>query len=335
MHDFSPIDASADQCKSDLLSLVIPAYNEDATLEELYRQLTSVLNSLGCAYEIIFVDDGSSDNTLTLIQGLHENNPSVKVISLARNYGHQIALTAGLHQASGDIAITMDADLQHPPQIIPQMIEKWSEGYDVIYTSKITQQKRGPVKRLVAYLFYKIFNRISDVKLDPNTSDFRLVSRRVLALLNAMPEQQRFIRGLVSWMGFRQACISYTAPPRFGGQPKYSLRRLGQLASYGVVSFSTFPLRAPLYLGLPLTFFGCAYGIYLVMTTFFMAPPSATGLMLVGFTLFGGLLLTFLGIMGSYMAKIYQEVRRRPLYTVKEVTGFENRAVQGTKDHPN
>ena len=315
-------ESSSDPRKFVLISFVIPVYNEEDSIEELYRQLIGVMKPLGYKYEIIFVDDGSSDNTSNSIIDLGEKNPHVKLICLAKNYGHQIALTAGLHHVSGNVAITMDGDLQHPPQLIPQMIQKWSEGYDVLYTTKITQKERGIAKRLAAHLFYMVFSKISDIELDPNASDFRLITRRVLDLLNAMPEQQRFIRGLVSWMGFRQARIPYTAPPRFAGQPKYNLRRLGQLASYGIVSFSTLPLRAPLYLGLPLTVLGCLYGTYLVVTAFFGKPLSEMGLILVGITLLGGLLFTFLGIMGLYMARIYQEVRRRPLYTVKKVVGF-------------
>ena len=335
MMESSQTDISSKPNTSLFISLVIPVYNEEDGIQELYQQLIGVIKPLAYRYEIIFVDDGSSDNTSSLILNLGEKNPHVKMISLARNYGHQIALTAGLHHASGDIAITMDADLQHPPQLIPQMIQKWSEGYDVVYMTKITQEKRGLVKRLVAYLFYKIFSRISDIKLDPNASDFRLISRRVLELLNGMPEQQRFIRGLVSWVGFRQTRIPYAAPSRFAGQPKYGLRRLAQLASYGIASFSTLPLRAPLYLGLPLTLFSCSYGIYLVVAAFFGVPLSEVRLVLVGITLLGGLLFAFLGIMGSYMAKIYQEVRKRPLYTIKKIVGFATPYTgEGIQSHP-
>lgn len=324
MYAASRIHSSTEQGRSVLISLVIPVYNEEDNIEALYRQVESVMSGTGYAYEIIFVDDGSSDNTAGSVIRLHDKASNVKLISLARNYGHQIALTAGLHHAAGDIAVTMDGDLQHPPQLIPEMLQKWAEGYDVVYTTKIAQGKRGILKRLVAYLFYSVFSKISDIRLDPNASDFRLISRRVLDLLNAMPEQQRFIRGLVSWMGFRQARISYTAPARFAGRPKYSLRSLGQLAGYGIVSFSTLPLRAPLYLGLPLTFLGSAYAIYLIVAATFAGVPLAESrLILAGFTLFGGVLLTCLGIMGLYVANIYQEVRRRPLYTVKEVVGLK------------
>ena len=306
------------------ISLVIPVYNEEESIDALYRQLADVLAEIKWDYEIIFIDDGSSDKTLSLVQDICKKEKKVKLISLARNFGHQIALTAGLHQASGDIIITMDADLQHPPQLIPHMIQEWLKGNDIVYTAKITQEKRGIVKRLMAHLFYKIFRVISDIELDPNASDFRLMSRKVLAVLNAMPEQQRFIRGFVSWMGFRQVCIPYKAPPRFAGQPKYSIRRLGKLASYGVASFSTLPLRAPLYVGLPLVISGSLYGIYLMVQAYFYEPSfSEIKFLVTGLMIIGGLVLTFLGVMGYYMSKIYQEVRQRPLYTVKGTVGLE------------
>jgi dolichol-phosphate mannosyltransferase len=307
-----------------LISLVIPVYNEEENIWELYNQLIDVLSGIDCEYEIIFVDDGSTDATLELIEAICEKTKRVKLLSLARNFGHQIALTAGLQQASGDIVITLDADLQHPPPLIPEMIEKWSEGYDVVYTTKIVQEKRGMVKRLLAKLFYKVFAIISDVEVDTNASDFRRISRKVLAVLNSMPEQQRFIRGLVSWMGFRQIRIPYKAPPRFGGRPKYNLRRLGRLASYGIASFSTLPLRAPLYIGLPISFTGFVYGIYLIGQAFFSdSSLSELRILLSALLITGGLILTFLGIQGFYMANIYQEVRKRPLYTVKKTVGLE------------
>jgi dolichol-phosphate mannosyltransferase len=217
--------------------------------------------------------------------------------------------------------------------LIPQLVQKALDGSDVVYTTKTGQEKRGMVKRAAAYLFYQVFRIIADIELDPHASDFRLINRKVLSVLNKMPEQQRFIRGLVSWAGFRQARIHYQAPPRHAGRPKYTLRRLGQLAFYGVVSFTTFPLKAPLYLGLILFFGACLYMLCLLVMSVSGTDISGIQIHIALTVLIGGLLFLCLGIMGYYMATIYQEVRGRPLYTVRAMVGFESKPSDGNPRH--
>jgi dolichol-phosphate mannosyltransferase len=281
------------------------------------------LHALPYPYEIIFVDDGSTDHGSHIIEELCRKEASVKMISLGRNFGHQIALTAGLRHAAGDAVITMDGDFQHPPELIPRMVEKWLEGFDIVYTTKTAQAERSLLKGLLASAFYGIFNRISDIHLDPNASDFRLLDRKALNVLNQMPEQQRFIRGLVSWMGFAQTRMSYVAPPRKAGRPKYSIRRLGQLASYGIASFTTLPLKIPLYISLILFILFVIYGGHLITSRLIDDRLISEISILYLFLLFISILVTgILGIFGYYLSKIYQEVRKRPLYTVKGTKGL-------------
>lgn len=305
------------------LSIVVPVYNEEENLPELYSRLISAINIIGMNYEVIFVDDGSQDRSANIVKDMHQRDPRVKLIRLCRNYGHQIALTAGLQYAKGQIAITMDADLQHPPDMLPQLIERWRQGFDIVYTVKRRQEQRGLLKELLASGFYRIFSRIADIDLDPNASDYRLLSRRALDVLNSMPEQHRFIRGLVQWMGFRSSRIEYIAPPRYAGSPKYSILRLAGLAWSGISSFSTVPLRASLYVGLCLATLSFLYSLYALYAKFIIggSPRGFTGL-IVAITFLGGVQLIFLGLIGEYLAQVLKEVRHRPLFVVDEVVGL-------------
>ncbi len=307
------------------LSIVIPIYNEEGNVLELYRNLQEAIREVGRSYEIIFVNDGGSDHSIDLIKELHLQNPNIRLISFSRNYGHQAALTAGLQHSTGEIVITMDGDLQHPPNLIPKMIECWKNGYETVHMVKEKQEERGFLKNILASGFYSVFSKISEIDMDPNASDFRLMSRKAVNVLNAMPEQHRFIRGLTYWMGFRSSKIEYIAPKRFSGEPKYSIFKLAKLASAGVLSFSVFPLRASFYVGLTIASFSFLYALFAAYKRIFIGnvPMGYTDMMF--FVLFlGGVQLVFLGVIGEYLAKVFQEVRRRPLYVIDEMIGFSN-----------
>ncbi len=312
-----------EKVKSSLLSIVVPVFNEEANIKELHKQLDQVLEKLAMDYEILFVNDGSSDRSVSLIKELNTVDEHVKLISFARNHGHQIAITAGLERAVGDAAITIDADLQHPPEFIPTLVEKWREGYEIVSMVKLTQERRGLIKSTLAAVFYALFSKISEIELDPHSSDFRLISRKALTVLNSMPEQQRFLRGLVRWIGFKHANIEYEAPARYAGQPKYSIGSLIRLAGFGIFSFSVFPLRASLYLGTLIAMLSFGYASYAVYARLFGvgSPPGYTDIV-VAILFLGGLQLIFLGIIGEYLAKVYQEVRGRPLYIIDELVGL-------------
>jgi len=307
------------------LSIVIPILNEEGNIPELYRNLQEVIREVGKPYEIIFVNDGSWDHSIDLIKELNLQNPHIRLISFSRNYGHQPALTAGLQHTSGDIVITMDGDLQHPPHLIPKMIDCWKNGYEIVHMVKEKTEERGFLKNILASGFYYIFSKISEIDMDPNASDFRLMSRKTVNVLNAMPEQHRFIRGLTYWMGFRSTKVKYIAPKRFAGEPKYSIFKLAKLASAGVLSFSVFPLRASLYVGLIIASLSFLYALFAAYKRIFVGdvPVGYTDMMF--FILFlGGVQLVFLGVIGEYLAKVFQQVRGRPLYVINEMIGFSN-----------
>jgi dolichol-phosphate mannosyltransferase len=307
------------------LSIVIPIFNEEGNILELYRSLQEAIREVGKPYEIIYVNDGSSDRSTDLIRELHLSDPHVRLISFSRNYGHQVALTAGLQHSSGDIVITMDGDLQHPPLLIPQMIERWKNGFEIVQMVRTKQKEIGMMKSLFASGFYCMFSRIAEVDMDPNSSDFRLMSRKAVNVLNAMPEQHRFIRGLTYWMGFRSTKIEYVAPKRFAGEAKYSILKSARLASAGILSFSVFPLRASFYVGLTIASLSFLYALFAVYKRIFVGniPMGYTDMMF--FILFlGGVQLVFLGVIGEYLAKVFQEVRRRPLFVINEMIGFPN-----------
>jgi len=307
------------------ISVVVPAYHEEEGLDAFYQALSAQLEQIGETWEIVFVNDGSRDNTFEVLKRLHENDPRVKVLSFSRNFGHQLAITAGMQYACGDAVIVMDADLQHPPELIPQMIAKWREGYEVVYTIRSYGDEISWFKRTSSNLFYQTLNALSDTKLEPGVSDFRLLDRAVLDKLNAMPENVRFIRGMISWLGFRQTSIPFTAAPRFAGQSKYSLTKMLRFALEGITSFSTKPLRWITYLGLIIASMSLLYAGYVVFETlaFGLSAPGWPTLMITILFL-GGAQLTALGIIGEYIGRIYTEVKQRPLFVIQKKLGFES-----------
>lgn len=305
-------------------SLVIPVYNEEASLRELYRRLQVVIDQLDASTEIILVNDGSRDRSLELLRDLHASDPRVCYLSLARNFGHQIAVTAGLHFVRGQVAIVMDADLQDPPELVPRLIDMWRQGYEVVYAQRTQRHRETWFKRATAYLFYRLLRQLADVEIPTDTGDFCLMDRRVVDILNAMPERNRYIRGLRSWIGFRQTAIHFERDPRFAGEVKYTFRQSFGLAVNGLVSFSKVPLRIATYVGL-LAAAIAVLMIFLVLYWRLEYPASPlTGYATIAAAIFflGAVQLFSIGILGEYVGRIYEEVKNRPMYTLAEVAGF-------------
>lgn len=308
-----------------LLSVVIPIYNEQATLSELYRRLTHVLceNLAELAYEIVFVNDGSSDGSIQILSRLHADDPVVKVVNLSRNFGHQAALTAGLDYAKGDAVICMDGDVQDPPEIIPTLVARWRDGNDVVYAVR-KLRKEGFIKRGCYAAFYRLLRRLSMVSIPLDAGDFALMDRRVVDCLKTLPERSRFIRGLRTWVGFRQTGVEYEREKRYAGTPKYTWPKLVRLAVNGLLSFSALPLRMATAVGFMISFcslLGIIVALYLKLFTD-QAIPGWTATVIPMLVL-GGIQLLSIGILGEYIAQIFDEVKRRPLYLVDGVLDSE------------
>jgi glycosyltransferase involved in cell wall biosynthesis len=301
-------------------SIVIPAYNEQATIEELWRRITTVMASVGADYEILFVDDGSTDATPAIIRRLHAQDPRVRLLRFSRNFGHQAAITAGLDYARGQAVIVMDADLQDPPEIIPAMIAKWQEGYDVVYAVRSRRHGEGLWKRLTAALYYRLLARLTRVPIPYDAGDFRLMSRAVVDVLRGLREQSRFLRGLSAWVGFRQVGIDYERAPRYAGTTKYSVGRMTRFALDGITAFSSVPLYMPLYIGtvlLVVAVLGLGYGVGLSWVA--GRSPAAWTWGVTALLCLIAWQFIALGILGVYVARIHDEVKGRPLYIVAEV----------------
>jgi len=310
-----------------LVSIVIPIYNEEENISELYHRLQTVIKELDGEAELIFIDDGSRDNSLNIMREIYERDYRFNYISLARNFGHQIAVTAGLNFVTGKIVVVMDADLQDPPELIISMIEKWRQGYQVVYAQRLSRKKESIFKRFTAYVFYRILQRLADVNIPPDTGDFCLMDREVVDILNAMPERNRYIRGLRAWVGFRQTAIAFEREPRFAGKVKYSFAKSWALAINGIISFSRVPLKLATYLGM-LSAGVALLMIFLVLYwRLFDTASPLIGYTLITIALFflGSVQLFCIGILGEYIGRIYEEVKGRPIYTVKEMRGIVDR----------
>lgn len=304
------------------LSVVVPVLNEIDNVEELVHRLDLCLGE--DIEEIIFVDDGSTDGTVALLARLHERDPRIKIVVFTRNFGHQVALSAGLDFARGQAVVLMDGDLQHPPELVPRMVELWREGAAIVSTRRRVQRDAGFAKRLGAALFYRFINLISDTPIDPNAADFRLLARPVVEQLRRLEERQRFLRGLINWTGYRQATVEFDAPPRAAGRTKYSTARMVGLALDAILSFSRFPLRLAVYAGLLLWVVSFTYAFYALYAKFIKhsVVPGWTSIVIVG-ALIGGFQSILLGLVGEYVGRLYEEVKRRPLYLVAETWGLE------------
>ncbi len=303
-----------------MISIVLPAYSEEDNIQPLCAEIIRQLEGRA-DFEILFVDDGSRDRTFERIEELAGSDARVKGIRLSRNFGHQTALLAGLNEATGDQVIMMDADGQHPPAMIPRLIEKLEEGFDVVNTTRIDPGGTGLLKKVSSRWFYRIFNALSDTRIEPASADFRIMNRKALDAFLSIEEHDRFTRGLVSWMGFRQTHLPYRAEPRTRGKSKYSLRRMGLFAFDGVTSFSSKPLRISMIIGLITILGGFAYMVYaVVMYLQGHTNPGWTSL-LITVLLIGGVQLFSIGILGEYLGRIFHEAKRRPHYFIEKRTG--------------
>jgi polyisoprenyl-phosphate glycosyltransferase len=302
------------------VSVIVPCFNEEEGLPECHKRLTAVLVSVGTWYEIVYIDDGSSDGTPAQLEALHASDANVTVIELSRNFGHQAAVTAGLEIAKGEVAVIIDADLQDPPEVIAEMIQAWQQGYEVVYGVRESRQGETGFKLWTAKLFYRMINALSDIEIPMDTGDFRLLDRKAVEAMKSLPERHRLLRGMCSWIGFRQYGLKYARAPRFAGTTKYPLRRMVSLALDGIASFSIMPLRL---LGLAgilsamLSVAGILYALALRLFTHIWVPGWT--LLFIGMLLIGGLQMISLGIVGEYVGRIYTEAKHRPLYLARTV----------------
>lgn len=304
-------------------SVVTPIYNEEDNLPELYSRVTAVMKKLGEPYEVVFVDDGSRDESRALIRKFAQGDKAVRALFLSRNFGHQAAIAAGIDHARGDAVVLMDGDLQDPPEVIPQMVEKWKGGHQVVFGIRKNRKESLP-KRAAYVLFYRMLHRMSNLDIPVDAGDFSLIDRQVVDLLKKMPERNRFIRGLRSWVGFKQTGLEYERDARHAGEPKYTFNRLLKLAFDGFMSFSYVPLRLAFWLGLASFILCMAYIAFALYAKFALGtnPPGWTSLMIAVMFL-GGVQLVLIGIVGEYIARIYDEVKQRPFYVVGETVSSD------------
>lgn len=312
-----------------VLSLVIPIFNEEASIPELERRLLVVLGRLEASvdsWEVVFVDDGSRDASFALLEDMARREPRFRLVSFARNFGHQMAITAGLDRAEGDAVVVLDADLQDPPEVIEEMIQKWREGFDVVFGVRRSRRGETAFKLLTAAAFYRVFrSMLGGLEVPVDAGDFRLMSRPAVLALRALGERHRFVRGMVAWIGFRQAAVAYDRDARFAGETKYPLRKMLRFALDGITSFSIIPLRIATWLGILAGVIAIGIGMWAVYVKFYMAGVVTgwtTIMMLVAFGSSAQLLMT--GILGEYVGRIYEEVKGRPLYVTAREINFSS-----------
>ncbi len=308
----------------DLYSVVIPLYNEEEVVLECVRRVSGVLEEIDGDYEVIFVNDGSHDKTMELVQGECSKNKKLKVLSFSRNFGHQIAITAGMDHAQGDAVIVMDADLQDPPEVIKDLIAKYKEGYDVVYAVRSKRKGETFFKKLTSKVFYRFLRYMCNIDIPVDTGDFRLISRKVCNVMKNLTERNRYVRGLVSWVGFKQAAVEYVREERFAGETKYPLRKMLKLSMDGITSFSTKPLTMSKNLGFLTAAAGFIYMIVVVLQKFvFGKTVQGWASLAVLILLLGGIQLIMLGFIGEYIARIFDESKNRPLYIIEEKINIE------------
>jgi dolichol-phosphate mannosyltransferase len=309
------------------VSVVVPALNELKNLPRLYEQVRSVLDGTGWKFELIIVDDGSTDETLSIVKEMRLGDPRIHYVSLSRNFGHQAALLAGLEHSHGDVVVSMDADLQHPPELIPRMLNLWLEGYDVVHTVKRSDESAGLLRKVIARVFYKTFSMLCEVDLAFGQSDFRLLDARVVGELCKMPEHDKFLRGLVQWMGFRQATVDYDVTPRFAGRPSYSLSRRLSFHTNGILSFSIVPLRCFTVIGLLVSVPAGVYGLLALLEGVYGLLFGYPGWVVPGWasivasvTFLGGIQLIGIGMLGEYLGRVFEQSKGRPEYLIRETS---------------
>ena len=308
-----------------LLSVVVPCYNEEEVIATTHRRLSAALSQLaGLDFEIVYVDDGSRDGTALILEGLAAADESVRIVKLSRNFGHQIAMTAGLEHTSGDAVVVIDADLQDPPEVIPELVARWRDGNDVVYAVRTDREGESAFKLATAKGFYRLLNMLSDTEVPVDTGDFRLMDRRAVDALLTMPEKDRFVRGMVSWIGFQQVAVPYARARREAGVSKYPLLKMLAFALDGVVSFSFAPLRLATWLGFAASGLAALGIVYTLVVWIVGSTVHGWTTLSVAVLALGGLQLISLGIMGEYIGRIYREVKHRPLYLVDKRLGFES-----------
>jgi len=304
-------------------SIVVPVFNEEEVIAVTYERLKKVMDSTGRPYELLFVNDGSADSTAQILSKICQKDTHVKLINFSRNFGHQIAISAGMDNALGQAVVVIDADLQDPPEIILQMIEKWQEGYEVVYATRKERKGETLFKKWTAAMFYRLLRSITDVDIPVDTGDFRLIDRKVCNVMKNIKEKNRFVRGLVSWVGFRQTAVEYVREERFAGETKYPLRKMIKLSLDAITTFSYKPLKLATYLGF---FFSSLSFLYLLFAIFerLFTPYTVPGWTSIMATVlfFNGIILTMLGIIGEYIGRIYDETKDRPLYIIGSKVGF-------------
>ena len=305
-------------------SVIVPMYNEEAVIEETCKRLMKVMDGTGVSYELLFVNDGSRDRSADIIRNIAAGDKKVRLVDFSRNFGHQAAVSAGLDYAAGQAVVIIDADLQDPPEVIPQMLEKWREGYDVVYGKRIKRKGETVFKKVTAYLFYRFLKLMTNENIPTDTGDFRLIDRKVCDAMKRLNEKNRFLRGLVNWVGFRQTAVEYVRDERWAGETKYPLKKMLKFAADGIISFTYKPLKLATYLGFLLSAGGFLYLLYVLYQRIFLNSTAWGWASIIGINLvFNGITLIILGIIGEYVGRIYEEVKGRPLYIVREEVGFE------------
>ncbi|MFX3631644.1 MAG: glycosyltransferase family 2 protein [Candidatus Pristimantibacillus sp.] len=315
-------------------SIIVPMFNEEEVIGHTYLKLKSVMDDYDESYEIIFVNDGSRDRTVEIVDSICHNDQNVRLVNFSRNFGHQIAITAGMDYAKGEAVIIIDADLQDPPEVILQMIEKWKEGYEVVYGKRLKRKGETLFKKTTAKMFYRTMRSMTNFDIPMDTGDFRLIDRKVCDVLRGLKEKNRFVRGLVSWVGFRQTMVEYVREERFAGVTKYPLKRMISFAIDGITSFSYKPLRIATYVGFAISATSFVYLLVILLQKIFTSAnlPGWTTIVAINL-LFNGIILILLGLIGEYIGRIYDESKNRPLYIVRETQGFESEEqLKGTSD---
>ncbi|AIQ11160.1 glycosyltransferase family 2 protein [Paenibacillus durus] len=306
-------------------SVIVPMYNEEEVISHTYERLKEVMDRSGDAYELIFVNDGSRDRSADMIREIADQDGHVKLIDFSRNFGHQIAITAGMDYARGEAVVVIDADLQDPPEVILELIAKWKQGYEVVYAKRMKRHGETFFKKITAKLFYRLLSRLTSVDIPTDTGDFRLIDRKVCDVLRELKEKNRYVRGLVSWVGFRQTMVEYVREERFAGETKYPLKKMIRFALDGITSFSHKPLKIASYLGFLLSFSSFVFLFFVLMQKWFTSRTVPGWASIVGVNLlFNGIVLMILGVIGEYIGRIYDESKDRPLYIVREAVGCRN-----------
>ncbi|AZK48772.1 glycosyltransferase family 2 protein [Paenibacillus lentus] len=305
-------------------SVVVPMFNEEEVIEYTYYRLKQVMDCVEEGYEIIFVNDGSRDRTAQIVQDICKKDSNVKLIQFSRNFGHQVAISAGMDYASGGCVVIIDADLQDPPELILEMLSKWKEGYEVVYGKRLKRKGESMFKKITALLFYRLLGSMTQVNIPLDTGDFRLIDRKVCDVMKSLKEKNRFVRGLVGWAGFRQTSVEYVRDERYAGVTKYPLRKMISFAVDGITSFSHKPLKIASYIGVTLSLSSFIYLFVVLFQKWFELGTIPGWASIVAINLFfNGIVLMLLGVMGEYIGRIYDESKDRPLYIVQDTTGFQ------------